>query len=104
MKFAEIMNGVYVPVGDRRREGRLGMTTGVSRVRAWTGPVAVTQVADALRQAGFENVLEGTEHVFVDLPRRGDFFSTIFAAKRQLSKVSDFRWLFDPRNCRTVHS
>lgn len=100
MTWATIGNGLHVRVGTRRREGRLRMTNAVTRVRCWTGPCTVAQIAQALRTAGFQNVLEGTEHVYVDLPGSGaDFFGILFDAKR---KVPDHRWLFDPRNCRVV--
>ena len=35
------------------------------RLRIWTGPIAVTTIASAIRQCGYQNVVEGTEHVHV---------------------------------------
>jgi len=35
-------------------------------LRAWTGPALVKQIADKVREAGFQGVLEGTEHVMFE--------------------------------------
>lgn len=34
-------------------------------LRAWTGPGITGQIAELLREAGFDDVGEGTEHVYV---------------------------------------
>lgn len=38
----------------------------IYRLKAWTGPTLVREIADRLRGAGFASVLEGTEHVHWD--------------------------------------
>lgn len=38
-----------------------------TRLRAWTGPGAVREIAAACRDAGLHVVCEGTEHVYVDV-------------------------------------
>ena len=35
------------------------------KVRAWTGPCSVREIAGACREAGLGEVVEGTEHVIV---------------------------------------
>lgn len=41
------------------------MTT---RLKFWTGPAAVKELAEKFRQAKFTVVIEGTEHVYIDAP------------------------------------
>jgi hypothetical protein len=33
-------------------------------VKSWTGPAAVKETAEKLRAAGFQEVTEGTEHIY----------------------------------------
>lgn len=35
-------------------------------LRAWTGPSFVGQIAEKIREAGFQGVVEGTEHVMFE--------------------------------------
>lgn len=37
------------------------------RIRVWVGPSFVEQCAKKLSESGFENVLEATEHVHLDV-------------------------------------
>ena len=53
----------------------------VATVKLWTGPTCVKGYADMARVCGFENVSEGTEHVYFDAPACRSNVATIYYAE-----------------------